>query len=49
MECNPEGDCWCFQSPLVPVAEDATACLCKICLAKRVEESQSTLKSSQDL
>ncbi|WP_156168228.1 cysteine-rich CWC family protein [Grimontia sp. AD028] len=46
LECTAEsGQCWCMQYPnvLPPAAEDNLSCLCKTCLAKRINEKLENL------
>ena len=38
MRCEPEGACWCFELPRVPMPKPgkATGCLCRECLMERI-------------
>ncbi|MGB2664706.1 MAG: hypothetical protein WAK48_11925 [Candidatus Acidiferrum sp.] len=43
MTCQPEGGCWCFELPHLPMPPDAqtAGCLCRTCLLEKIKAAEA--------
>ncbi len=47
MSCTPEGNCWCFELPRVPMPSEAYAkgCICRACLLEKIKAAEANSSS----
>jgi hypothetical protein len=47
MTCQPEGGCWCFELPHLPMPAESESkgCLCRACLLEKIKAAEASSPS----